>query len=150
MDLGGATIIFSQNWNFELKFVLVNPLWEKMTSRWFWIYFLSKYGSKMPKFQTILQQLLIKKTFQNVIFQGQKLLKTNSQLELQFVFQITIQKSHFGTFSYLVVAVKQSSFRAFLTHIWTKNRSKTTQRSFFSKNDSPTQISAQNSNFEQK
>ena len=58
---GGATIIFAQNWNFELKFVLVNPFWKKMTSRWFWIHFLSKYGSKKPKFLAILQQLLIKK-----------------------------------------------------------------------------------------
>ena len=67
-NLGGATIIFSQNWNFELKFVLVNPFWEKMTYRWLRIHFLSKYGSKMPPNQTVLQQLLNKKTLQNMIF----------------------------------------------------------------------------------
>ena len=58
---GGATILFSQNWNFELKFVLVNPFWEKMTYRWLRIHFLSKYGSKIPQNQTVLQQLLNKK-----------------------------------------------------------------------------------------
>ena len=35
MDLGGATIIFAQNWNFELKFVLVNSLVKKMGSMGF-------------------------------------------------------------------------------------------------------------------
>ena len=33
--LGGAAIIFSQNWNFELKFFLVNPLMQKIGSTWF-------------------------------------------------------------------------------------------------------------------
>ena len=48
LDLGGATIIFAQNWNFELKFVLVNPFQKKMTSKWFRINFLTKNRSKMP------------------------------------------------------------------------------------------------------
>ena len=113
MDLGGATIIFAQNWNFQLKFVLVNHFWKKMTSRQFKIHFLYKFESKMPQNRTVSKQPLSKKMFQNGIFQGQKLLKPISCLNLQFVFQIAIQKSHFGTFSYLGVAVNQSSFVAF-------------------------------------
>ena len=35
LDLGGAGIIFSQNWNFGLKFFLVNPLIQKIGSTWF-------------------------------------------------------------------------------------------------------------------
>ena len=118
---GGATIIFAQNWNFELKFVLVNHFGKKMTSRQFKIHFLYKFESKMPQNGTASKQALSKKMFQNGIFQGQKLLKPISCLNLQFVFQISLQKSHFGTFCYLGVAVKQSSFVAFLTHICAKN-----------------------------
>ena len=118
---GGATIIFAQNWNFELKFVLVNHFWKKMTSRQFKIHFLYKFESKMPQNRTVSKQPLSKKMFQNGIFQGQKLLRPIFCLNLQSVFQFAIQKSHFGTFSYLDVAVKQSSFVAFLTHICTKN-----------------------------
>ena len=121
LQTGGATIIFAQNWNFELKFVLVNHFWVKMTSRWFRFHFLYKYGSKMPQNQTVLQQHLSKKMFQNGIFQGQKLLRPIFCLNLQSVFQFAIQKSHFGTFSYLGVAVEQSSFVTFLTHICAKN-----------------------------
>ena len=35
LDLGGAGIISSPNWNFELKFFSVNPLMEKIASTWF-------------------------------------------------------------------------------------------------------------------
>ena len=53
LDLGGTTIIFAQNWNFELKFVLVNHFWKKMTSRQFKIHFLYKFESKMPQNRTV-------------------------------------------------------------------------------------------------
>ena len=46
---GGTNITFAENWNFELKFFLVNSFREKITSRVFWINSLSKYGSKMFK-----------------------------------------------------------------------------------------------------
>ena len=46
---GGAIITFAENWNFELKFFLVNSFREKITSRVFWINSLSKNGSKMFK-----------------------------------------------------------------------------------------------------
>ena len=35
MDIDGAAIKISQNWNFGLKFFLVNPLNEKIGSTWF-------------------------------------------------------------------------------------------------------------------
>ena len=35
MDLSGTMIIFAQNWNFELKFFLVNPLMQKIGSMWY-------------------------------------------------------------------------------------------------------------------
>ena len=35
MDVGGTIIIFTQNWNFDLKFVLVNPLMKKIGSMMF-------------------------------------------------------------------------------------------------------------------
>ena len=46
---GGDIITFAENWNFELKFFLVNSYREKITSRVFWINSLSKNGSKMFK-----------------------------------------------------------------------------------------------------
>ena len=52
LDLGGATMIFAQNWNFVLKLVFVNLFWKKMSSRWLGIYFLSKFRSKTPQDKT--------------------------------------------------------------------------------------------------
>ena len=46
---GGTIITFAENWNFELKFYWVNSFREKITSRVFWITFLCKNGTKMPK-----------------------------------------------------------------------------------------------------
>ena len=91
MDLGGTTIIFSQNWNFELKFVLVNPFWEKMTYRWLRIHFLSKYGSKMPQNQTVLQQLLNKKTLKMWVLDSNLKNKLWPQLRVSFKQLLTLK-----------------------------------------------------------
>ena len=46
---GGIIITFAENWNFELKFFLVNTVRKKITSRVFWINFLYKNGDNMLK-----------------------------------------------------------------------------------------------------
>ena len=52
--------------------------------------------------------------------------------------------------SFMVVVVKQSTFRAVLSVFGEKMDPKPPRSHFFSKKNSPKQISAQNSNFEQK
>ena len=47
--LGGAAIIFSKNWNFELKFVLVNPCMKKIGSMLFLNPLEPKNESKIAK-----------------------------------------------------------------------------------------------------
>ena len=48
---GGAAIIFSQSWNFELKFFVDNPYVKKIGTRSFWIHFLSKNKFKTAIFE---------------------------------------------------------------------------------------------------
>ena len=45
--LGGAAIIFSQSWNFELKFFVDNPYVKKIGTRSFWVYILPKNKVKI-------------------------------------------------------------------------------------------------------
>ena len=51
---GGAIIAFAENWNFELNFLGVNSLQEKLHLEYFGSIFCPKMGLKCPKTFTLL------------------------------------------------------------------------------------------------
>ena len=49
LDLGGTDVIFAQNWNFEPKLFLNNPLMKKIDYRCMRVHFCPKNIPKNPK-----------------------------------------------------------------------------------------------------
>ena len=76
---------FGTRWRHHQFCLKLESFLEK-NSRWFETHFLTKYGPKMPKTQTILHQLLHKKMLQNNFF-GQCSEK-HLQLQLRFTQQL--------------------------------------------------------------